>query len=130
MCIEYILQIRQHIKSSKEHTHFYPQEKFFDSVSFWQKAYEKSEAEQSKLLDRVFELERRNEALLAKLQGQEKDVGKDEAASKRKTPAGKNAAGARKRARTQVSISDSRASEYNYGLGDSLGGGFEYFEES
>ncbi|KAH8427184.1 uncharacterized protein LDX57_004899 [Aspergillus melleus] len=126
---EYILQIRQHIKVSKENTHFYPQEKFFDSVSFWQKAYEKSEAEQSKLLDRVFELERRNEALLAKLQGQEKDAGKDEAALKRKTPAGKNAAGARKRARTQVSIGDPRALEYNYGLGDSVGGGFEYFEE-
>ncbi|KAI9043498.1 uncharacterized protein KD926_003649 [Aspergillus affinis] len=126
---EYILRIRQHIKSSRENTHFYPQVKFFDSVSFWQKAYEKSEAEQSKLLDRVFELERRNEALVAKLQVQENDAGKDEAALKRKTPAGKNAAGARKRTRTQINTGNSRTLEYSYDSADSFGGRFEYIEE-
>lgn len=42
-------------------------EKFFDSVSFWQKAYERSEAGQSELRDQIHELNQRNEALLAKL---------------------------------------------------------------
>lgn len=38
-----------------------------DSVGFWQQAYEESEAEQSKLHDRIFELEQRNTSLLTKL---------------------------------------------------------------
>lgn len=117
--------MRQHIRSTQENHHSYPQEKFFDSVSFWQKAYEKSEAEQSKLLDRIFELERRNEALTAKLQAQEADVGKDEGPSKRKTPSGKNPVGARKRTKTQVNTGASGGLT----IGDSVGGGFEYVEE-
>ncbi|PLB44384.1 hypothetical protein P170DRAFT_503100 [Aspergillus steynii IBT 23096] len=125
---EYIMQIRQNIKSIKENAHSYPQERFFDSVSFWQKAYEKSEAEQSKLLDRIFELERRNEALAAKAQCQEPNSGKDEGASKRKTPAGKNPVGARKRAKTQVNAGDVRALESSSAIGG-VGGQFEYVEE-
>ena len=46
---------------------FHSPEKFFDSVSFWKQAYEKSEAEQSKLQDRIFELEQRNQELAEKL---------------------------------------------------------------
>jgi hypothetical protein len=40
--------------------------KYFESVAFWQQAYERSEAAQSKLLDRIYDLEQRNETLLAK----------------------------------------------------------------
>lgn len=42
-------------------------EKFFDSVSFWQKAYEESQAEQTKLLNNIYELEQHNQRLLAKV---------------------------------------------------------------
>lgn len=41
-------------------------EKFFDSVSFWKSAYEKSEAEHAKLLNAMYDLEQRNLSLLAK----------------------------------------------------------------
>ncbi|KAL4785603.1 hypothetical protein BJX76DRAFT_346944 [Aspergillus varians] len=69
---EYILQSRQSIKVPKSAAEvFHPPEKFFDSVSFWKQAYQKSEAEQSKLLDRIFELEQRNETLVAKLRPRE-----------------------------------------------------------
>lgn len=106
--LDHILQIRSYIMTAKD-----PEsnpvtsqpDKFFDSVSFWQQAYERSEAEQSKLLDRIFELEQRNTALLAKTQ--KGDVGEEEQlpeSSKRKAnpknPTG--AATARKRAKTQV----------------------------
>ncbi|KAL4957738.1 hypothetical protein BDW69DRAFT_180384 [Aspergillus filifer] len=64
---DYILQIRASIKSSQSAEVFHPPEKFFDSVSFWKQAYEKSEAEQSKLQDRIFELEQRNQELAEKL---------------------------------------------------------------
>ncbi|BCR88708.1 uncharacterized protein ACHE_41272S [Aspergillus chevalieri] len=105
---DYILQIRSYIMTAKD-PDFNPVSsqpgKFFDSVSFWQQAYEQSEAEQSKLLDRIFELEQRNTALLAKTQ--KGDVGKEEQlpeSSKRKANP-KNAdatATARKRAKTQM----------------------------
>lgn len=54
------------IKTSKTAEVFHSPDKFFDSVSFWRQAYERSEAEQGKLLDRIFELEERNEVLTAK----------------------------------------------------------------
>lgn len=38
-----------------------------DSVAFWQQAYEKSELAQSQLLDRIYELERRNDALMDRM---------------------------------------------------------------
>lgn len=37
-------------------------------MAFWKRAYEQSEAEQSKLLDRIYDLERRNESLQSKAQ--------------------------------------------------------------
>lgn len=47
-------------------------------MAFWQQAYEKSEAEQSKLLDRIYELEMRNEGLLAKVKfGRDTDANGD-----------------------------------------------------
>ncbi|PLB38111.1 uncharacterized protein BDW47DRAFT_105866 [Aspergillus candidus] len=103
---EYILQIRQQIKSTAEAGGIYTQKKYFDSVSFWQQAYERSEAEQTKLLDCIYDLERRNDALLAKAQGQDTaDVEKVAGSMKRKGGAGdKNGSGgqmARKKTKTQ-----------------------------
>ncbi|PKY03569.1 hypothetical protein P168DRAFT_327629 [Aspergillus campestris IBT 28561] len=107
---EYILQIRQQIKSTAEADEVYTQKKYFDSVSFWQQAYERSEAEQTKLLDRIYELERRNDALLAKTQGQDTaDVERAADSTKRKGGAGdKNGGGgqmARKKTKTQGRLS-------------------------
>ncbi|KAL4802229.1 hypothetical protein BDV18DRAFT_63809 [Aspergillus unguis] len=63
---EFTLQLRDSIKTSKTAEVFHFPDKFFDSVSFWRQAYEKSEAEKSKLLDRIFELEQLNDDLVAK----------------------------------------------------------------
>ena len=88
----------------------YTQEKYFDSVSFWQQAYERSEAEQTKLLDRIYDLERRNDSLLAKMQGPD-TAGIEGAAgsTKRKGGAGnKNSSGgqmSRKKTKTQGHLS-------------------------
>ncbi|KAJ5356159.1 hypothetical protein N7517_010768 [Penicillium concentricum] len=90
---EYILQIREFIKKSKDLGQVGATDKFFDSVSFWQQAYERSEAGQSKLQDQVHELNQRIEGLLAKLRV--KVTANDNEtlpANKRKAPAvGKNA---------------------------------------
>lgn len=88
----------------------YTQRKYFDSVSFWQQAYERSEAEQTKLLDRIYDLERRNDALLAKLQGTDTaDVEGAAGSTKRKGGAGdKNGGGgqmSRKKTKTQGRLS-------------------------
>jgi hypothetical protein len=106
--IDHVLQIRHFIKNSKtaESSYAQDQDKFFDSVLFWQQAYERSEAEQSKLLDRIYDLERRNEALVAKVQGSNTTFDEDQLLSKRKkVAANKKAAGgvtARKRAKTHI----------------------------
>jgi hypothetical protein len=65
--IEYILQVRQFIKTSREAEAFRSPEQFFDSVAFWKQAHDESEAEQNKLRDRVYELEQCNEMLLARV---------------------------------------------------------------
>ncbi|OQE44621.1 hypothetical protein PENCOP_c002G04242 [Penicillium coprophilum] len=64
---EYILQIRQFIKTTNDLRQVGATDKFFDSVSFWQQAYERSEAGQRKLQDQIHELNQRIEGLLAKL---------------------------------------------------------------
>ncbi|CAI7577959.1 unnamed protein product [Penicillium crustosum] len=99
---EYILQIRRFIKKTKDLDQGVTTDKFFDSVSFWQQAYERCEAGQSKLQDQVHELNQRIEGLLAKLHA--KVIGNENEivpANKRKAPAvAKNANGsnmARKR---------------------------------
>ncbi|THC98139.1 hypothetical protein EYZ11_002363 [Aspergillus tanneri] len=120
---------KQHIKEVKDNDQSYPQEKFFDSVSFWQQAYEKSEAEQSTLLDRIYELERRNEALFSKLRTQEGDLEKDQGSSKRKAPAGKNGAATRKRAKTQVFSRTNGPSGSGPASNEDGIGSFEYSEE-
>ncbi|GAB1206524.1 hypothetical protein APSETT445_005214 [Aspergillus pseudonomiae] len=104
---DYILNIRQHIKDTRDADKSYTHDKdrFFDSVSFWQQAYEKSEAEQSKLVDRIYDLERRNEALSARLQVQNTPFEAEQSSSKRKVTVGEKATGgttARKRAKTQM----------------------------
>ncbi|KAL4920448.1 hypothetical protein BDW62DRAFT_198765 [Aspergillus aurantiobrunneus] len=68
---EYILQSRKSISVTETAEIFHTPDKFFDSISFWKQAYEKSEAEQSQLLDRNFELEQRNAILMAKVHPRE-----------------------------------------------------------
>ncbi|GKZ22287.1 hypothetical protein AbraIFM66951_007921 [Aspergillus brasiliensis] len=125
--VEHLLQIRHHIKSTHLIDRSYTHDKFFDSVSFWQQAYERSEAEQSKLLDRIYELEQRNESLLARLRGA--DVTGAENAQgtlKRKATAKDAASGSgattRKRAKTQA-ISRTDAATLNNTLSAGLAGG-------
>lgn len=65
---DYILQIRGLIKNIKECNVVFD-DKFFDSTRFWQSAFEKSQAEQTKLMDKIYELEQRNQALLVKAHG-------------------------------------------------------------
>ncbi|KAJ9491751.1 hypothetical protein VN97_g1489 [Penicillium thymicola] len=85
---EYILQVRQFIKKTKDLDQPAMTDKFFDSVSFWQQAYERSEAGQRKLQDQVHELNQRIEGLLAKMHA--KVIGNENEsvpANKRKAPA-------------------------------------------
>ncbi|RHZ70386.1 hypothetical protein CDV55_106746 [Aspergillus turcosus] len=99
---DYVLQIRMNIKNAKDCGSVYLEDRFFDSVSFWQHAYERSEAEQSRLMDRIYELEQRNEALLAKLQSQNPlSEENTQVSAKRKTNGNLNA---RKKAKTQVNL--------------------------
>lgn len=97
-----MLQIRKNIKNADSCVREYLEDRFFDSVSFWQHAYKKSEAEQSRLMDRIYELEQRNEALLAKLQSQN-SLSQEitQVSAKRKAKGNLNA---RKRAKTQVNL--------------------------
>jgi hypothetical protein len=97
-----VLQIRKNIRKADSCGREYFEDRFFDSVSFWQHAYKKSEAEQSRLMDRIYELEQRNEALLAKLQSQN-SLSQEitQVSAKRKANGNLNA---RKRAKTQVNL--------------------------
>ncbi|OJD21119.1 hypothetical protein ACJ73_07545 [Blastomyces percursus] len=63
---DHILKIRQHIHDGKAYHAPELPEKHLDSITFWREAYEKSESAQSKLLDKIYELEQRNAALLLK----------------------------------------------------------------
>lgn len=121
--------MRQFIKDTKDSYRDTSPEKYFDSVSFWQKAYEKSEAEQSRLLDHTYELEQRNAALVAKLktnstgdsaaalQSEDSD-GNDRVSSKRKV-VGEN----------MTSRKKTKATGSQIGSG-SLVDGLEYMEGS
>lgn len=81
---EHIWKIRKFIRSRKE-TAIIADGKFFDSVSFWQKAYEESQTEQTKLLNTIYELEQRNQSLLAKVNKEFPEIeSKPGASSKRK----------------------------------------------
>ncbi|KAK2754563.1 hypothetical protein FQN54_006964 [Arachnomyces sp. PD_36] len=64
---DYILGIRGHIKGGRQERDWNVPESHLESIAFWQQAYEKSESAQSQLLDRIYELERRNDALMDRL---------------------------------------------------------------
>ncbi|KAJ5881205.1 uncharacterized protein N7473_012258 [Penicillium subrubescens] len=66
---EYILELRKSI-SGAEDTKPILTDQFFDSVRHWQNAYRKSELEQIKLHNTIFELKQKNEALLAKVKAE------------------------------------------------------------
>jgi hypothetical protein len=66
---DYILELRKSI-SGAEDTKPVLTDQFFDSVRHWQNAYQKSELEQIKLHNTIFELKQKNEALLAKLKAE------------------------------------------------------------
>jgi hypothetical protein len=101
--LEHILHLRDFIKQCKDLGQDVATDKFFDSVSFWQQAYERSEAGQSKLNDQIYELQQRNTRLMAKLRAKA-PMNENEVlpTTKRKAPTGKNAKssnGAKKRAK-------------------------------
>ncbi|KAK2836946.1 hypothetical protein FQN49_006563 [Arthroderma sp. PD_2] len=59
---EHIQKLRDYIATGKRtRLETIGQENHLDSTAFWREAYEKSEAAQSKLLDKIYELEQRNE---------------------------------------------------------------------
>jgi hypothetical protein len=106
MSPDYILQIRSLIKRCKE-SNVIIDDKFFDSTRFWQSAFEKSQAEQTKLMDKIFELEQRNQTLLAKTHVSPTNDVKSPKSTKRKAAGiGENGTGtetAKKRSRGQGS---------------------------
>ncbi|KAL5343086.1 hypothetical protein BJX70DRAFT_207305 [Aspergillus crustosus] len=108
---EYVLQIRQNIKSSRDADISLSPEMFFDSVTFWKQAYEKSEAENSKLLDRTYELEQRRDALLAKLNSHEDSQSEVKQESKRKATGSQTP---RIRTKTQLPVYNSSAPDLQY----------------
>ncbi|KAM5444344.1 hypothetical protein MferCBS31731_000862 [Microsporum ferrugineum] len=61
---EYALKLRDYIIVGKRAPETTFVETHLDSTAFWREAYEKSEAAQSELLDKIYELEQRNEARL------------------------------------------------------------------
>ncbi|KAJ5697575.1 hypothetical protein N7488_011259 [Penicillium malachiteum] len=79
---DYILEIRRFIRSNMQ---IASPGKFFDSVAFWQKAYKDSEAEQTKLLNTIFELEQRTQGLRAKIKDSQMGLHNDSQSMKRKT---------------------------------------------
>ncbi|CRG90656.1 hypothetical protein PISL3812_07700 [Talaromyces islandicus] len=65
--LDHISHICSHIKNFKCHPPGFDSCKYFDSVAFWKNAYTKAEDEQSKLNNRIYELEQRVESLKGKL---------------------------------------------------------------
>ncbi|KAL1954159.1 hypothetical protein VTO42DRAFT_1567 [Malbranchea cinnamomea] len=60
---DHISSLRNYIKPGKRDPVSVTNDKHIDSAAFWRQAYEKSEAAQSHLLDRIYELEQKNESL-------------------------------------------------------------------
>jgi hypothetical protein len=81
------LKIRYFIKTRKERE-VIADGKFFDSVCFWQKAYEESQAEQTKLLNTIYELEQHNQILLAKANKETLETGSKNGASTKRNAGG------------------------------------------
>ncbi|KAK2804232.1 hypothetical protein FQN51_002321 [Onygenales sp. PD_10] len=80
---DHILQTRQHIHNGGNQHSNTTEDKHLDSITFWREAYEKSESAQSKLQDRIYELEQRNEALT--LRGEGKNSAGTNPSTKRKS---------------------------------------------
>ncbi|KAK2776252.1 hypothetical protein FQN53_002750 [Emmonsiellopsis sp. PD_33] len=80
---DHILQTRQHIHNGGNPHSSTTEDKHLDSITFWREAYEKSESAQSKLQDRIYELEQRNEALT--LRGEGKNSAGTNPSTKRKS---------------------------------------------
>ncbi|PGH19413.1 hypothetical protein AJ80_03913 [Polytolypa hystricis UAMH7299] len=83
--LDYILSIREHIRNGRNAESTSTPEKHLDSITFWRQAYEKSEATQTKLLDKIYELEQRNEALLLKARHENGTSSTTSVPAKRKT---------------------------------------------
>ena len=124
--IDYISEIRQHFKIGEKPQLDTSREKYFDSVTFWQQAYEKSEAAQSKLLDRIYDLEQRNEALLSRL----KPMGPEPLVSSKQTT-NRTASTVRKGAKTNNDSINCHcdAKQIPTGIPPSILGTFDYKEE-
>ncbi|GAD95356.1 hypothetical protein NFIA_074750 [Paecilomyces variotii No. 5] len=120
---DHILKIREHIKPGNDPVRTSLPEKHLDSVAFWQQAYEKSEASQSKLLDRIYELEQRNNALLLKLQPKEQEEKKPQGLGKRKSKANEVVSAPLKRAKTQITTSSVDTAGYKFAAYGDVGGG-------
>ena len=60
---DHILGLRKHIRTGRRGQGRTADEKHLDSAVFWRQAYEESAAAQSRLLDRIYELEQENEIL-------------------------------------------------------------------
>ncbi|KAJ6081285.1 hypothetical protein N7499_006159 [Penicillium canescens] len=110
------------IKKSRHLGHDVATDKFFDSVSFWQQAYEQSEAGQSKLHDQIYELQQRNANLLAKLRAKN-PVNENEVSqmNKRKAPAATNVKSSN-RAKKRAKIPDQMQKSIPLMDDDSSGG--------
>ncbi|KAL2011507.1 hypothetical protein VTN00DRAFT_4225 [Thermoascus crustaceus] len=125
---DHILQIRQHIKSGRDPHLASAPEKHLDSIAFWQQAYEKSESAQSKLLDRIYELEQRNEALLARMKQTSPAEREAPVPASKKRKANDEAVGTtRKRAKTNLGVA---AGGGLLGKSYNVLDGFEYLEET
>lgn len=70
--IDHILGLRRHIRTGTREPEpdlepttatLVNDNRHVDSVAFWRESYEKSEAAQSRLLDRIYELEQKNESI-------------------------------------------------------------------
>ncbi|KAL2002495.1 hypothetical protein VTN02DRAFT_6670 [Thermoascus thermophilus] len=124
----HILQIRQHIKHGRDPHLASAPDKHLDSIAFWQRAYAESESAQSTLLDRIFELEQRNEALRARLRQTSPAEREAPPPVSKKRKANEGVAGvARKRAKTN--LGDATAGKLPDQPSDLLAG-FEYLEEA
>ncbi|KAI2060050.1 hypothetical protein LOZ36_002441 [Ophidiomyces ophidiicola] len=82
---DYILDVRRHIHVGQRNIVDATEDRYLDSAAFWREAYEKSEAYQSRLLDKVYELEQRTEAVAFKARA---DVEHGAMSSKRKAICG------------------------------------------
>lgn len=76
--------------------------KYFDSVAFWKEAYEKAEDAQSKLNDRIYDLEQRIESLKIKLHREDMDEFENNAGKRKANSDASVSGSAKKRQKTAV----------------------------